>query len=55
MEQEKITTSKVETFIFKGTVGEMTLNFPVNGCATEDEARIKLIGQLEAVLAQLKA
>lgn len=55
METETITVGKEETYIFKGRVGEMTLNFPVQGCSTEEEARLKLIDLLTAVVNQLKA
>ena len=54
MDTNKIVTDKLETYVFKGTVGEMNLNFPVQGCGSEEEARVKLIGMLEGVLTQLK-
>jgi hypothetical protein len=47
-------TKKVESFVFNGTVDGVGFGFKVEGCSTESEARVKLIGQLEKLVEQLR-
>lgn len=55
VDTESIEVNKATAFIFKGTVGDMTLNFKIDGCETEEDAKVKLINVLESLLTQLKS